>query len=115
MLMLQVKLLKIDILNLTLYIMQRLIFTTGLIDLKPAGYWKYEVYEVSWTGTVTVSSGFAPATENDVLSPSASNKGIVQGLVTKGKMYVADASGTAQVQYNQYEEPTTTNYIYYGQ
>jgi hypothetical protein len=88
---------------------------TGLIDLKPAGYWKYEVYEVSWTGTVTVSSGFAPATETDVLSPSASNKGVVQGLVTKGKMYVADASGTAQVQYNQYEEPTTTNYIYYGQ
>jgi hypothetical protein len=88
---------------------------TGLIDLKPAGYWKYEVYEVSWTGTVTVSSGFAPATETDVLSPSASNKGVVQGLVTKGKMYVADASGTAQVQYNQYVEPTTTNYIYYGQ
>lgn len=88
---------------------------TGLIDLKPAGYWKYEVYEVSWTGTVTISSGFAPATETNVLSPAASNKGIVQGLVTKGKMYVADASGTAQVQYNQYEEPTTTNYIYYGQ
>jgi len=88
---------------------------TGLIDLKPAGYWKYEVYEVSWTGTVTISSGFAPATETNVLSPSASNKGIVQGLVTKGKMYVSDASGTAQVQYNQYEEPTTTNYIYYGQ
>ena len=87
----------------------------GKIDLKPAGYWKYEVYQVSWTGTVTVSSGFAPATETDVLSPAASNKGVVQGLVTKGKMYVADASGTAQVQYNQYEEPTTTNYIYYGQ
>jgi hypothetical protein len=91
------------------------IIYSGLIDLKPAGYWKYEVYEVSWTGTVTISSGFAPATETDVLSPAASNKGIVQGLVTKGKMYVADASGTAQVQYNQYEEPTTTNYIYYGQ
>jgi hypothetical protein len=88
---------------------------TRLIDLKPAGYWKYEVYEVSWTGTVTVSSGFAPATETDVLSPAAGNKGVVQGLVTKGKMYVADASGTAQVQYTPYVEPTTTNYIYYGQ
>ena len=87
----------------------------GRIDLKPAGYWKYEVYEVSWTGTVTISSGFAPATETDVLSPSASNKGIVQGLVTKGKMYLADATGTAQVQYTPYVEPTTTNYIYYGQ
>ena len=87
----------------------------GNIDLKPAGYWKYEVYEVSWTGTVEVSFGFAPATETDVLSPAASNKGVVQGLVTKGKMYVADASGTAQVQYTPYVEPTTTNYIYYGQ
>jgi hypothetical protein len=87
----------------------------GGIDLKPAGYWKYEVYEVSWIGAVTLSSGFAPATETDVLSPAASNKGIVQGLVTKGKMYVADASGTAQVQYTPYVEPTTTNYIYYGQ
>ena len=87
----------------------------GRIDLKPAGYWKYEVYEVSWTGVVEVSFGIAPATETDVLSPPDKDKGIVQGLVTKGKMYVADASGTAQVQYNQYVEPTTTNYIYYGQ
>ena len=87
----------------------------GRVDLKPAGYWKYEVYEVSWTGNVRVLSGFAPATETDVLSPAAGEKGVVQGLVTKGKMYVADASGTAQVQYNQYVEPTTTNYIYYGQ
>jgi hypothetical protein len=88
---------------------------TGRIDLKPAGYWKYEVYEVSWTGSLLVASGRAPASETDVLSPPDPDKGVVQGLVTKGKMYVADASGTAQVQYNQYEEPTTTNYIYYGQ
>jgi hypothetical protein len=87
----------------------------GRIDLKPAGYWKYEVYEVSWIREVVLSSGYAPATETDVLSPPDDIKGVVQGLVTKGKMYVADASGTAQVQYNQYEEPTTTNYIYYGQ
>ena len=87
----------------------------GRVDLKPAGYWKYEVYEVSWTGTVTLSLGFAPKTETDVLSPPSGTKGVVQGLVTKGKMYVADASGTAQVQYTPYEEPTTTNYIYYGQ
>jgi len=87
----------------------------GRIDLKPAGYWKYEVYEVSWIGAVTLSLGFAPATETDVLSPAKASKGVVQGLVTKGKMYVADASGTAQVQYTPYVEPTTTNYIYYGQ
>jgi hypothetical protein len=88
---------------------------TGATKLFPAGYWKYEVYEVSWIGTVTVSSGNAPATEDDVLSPASDNKGVVQGLVTKGKMYLAEKDGTQQVQYTQREAPTETNYIYYGQ
>jgi hypothetical protein len=26
---------------------------TGKINFKPAGYYKYEVYEVSWTGAVS--------------------------------------------------------------
>jgi len=89
---------------------------TGQTRLLPPGYYKYEAYEVSWTGTVTVSSGNAPANEDDVLSPPAATKGIVQGLVAIGKMYVASGkSGTQQVQYNQYTEPSGTNYIYYGQ
>jgi len=87
----------------------------GTVNLLPAGYWKYEVYEVSWIGTVTVSSGNAPATEDDVLSPTADDKGVVQGLVTKGKMYVSEKDGTEQVQYTQRQEPRGTNYIYYGQ
>jgi hypothetical protein len=88
---------------------------TGLVKLFPAGYYKYEIYEVSWIGTVTVSSGNAPATENDVLSPVADTKGVVQGLVTKGKMNLSEKDGTQQVQYTQREAPTETNYIYYGQ
>ena len=88
---------------------------TGVVKLFPSGYWKYEIYEVSWIGTVTVSSGNAPATEDDVLSPAADTKGVVQGLVTKGKMYLAEKDGTQQVQYTQREAPTETNYIYYGQ
>ena len=32
---------------------------TGRVKLFPAGYYKYEIYEVSWIGTVTVSSGNA--------------------------------------------------------
>ena len=88
---------------------------TGVIKLFPAGYYKYEVYEVSWIGTVTVSSGNAPATEDDVLTPAANDKGVVQGLVTKGKMYLSEKDGTQQVQYTQREAPTETNYIYYGQ
>jgi len=87
----------------------------GTVNLLPAGYWKYEVYEVSWIGTVVLSSGKAPATENDALLPAADTKGVVQGLVTKGKMYVADKDKTEQVQYTQRQEPSGTNYIYYGQ
>jgi len=87
----------------------------GKTKLFPAGYWKYEVYEVSWVGTVTVRHGYAPINEDDVLSPTADNKGVVQGLVTKGKMYLAEKDGTQQVQYTQREAPTETNYIYYGQ
>jgi len=87
----------------------------GKTKLLPAGYYKYELYEVSWVGTVTVSLGNAPATEDDVLTPAADTKGIVQGLVTKGKMYLAEKDGTQQVQYTQREAPTGTNYIYYGQ
>ena len=88
---------------------------TGVIKLFPAGYYKYEVYEVSWIGTVTVSSGNAPATEDDVLTPPADSKGVLQGLVTKGKMYLAEKDGTQQVQYKQHETEEQTNYIYYGQ
>jgi len=87
---------------------------TGKVNFKPSGYWKYEVYEVSWSGVVAISSGNAPVTEDDVL-PIAPTNGIVQGLVTKGKMNVTDKSGTAQVQYTQREAPESTNYIYYGQ
>ena len=88
---------------------------TGVVKLFPAGYYKYEIYEVSWIGTVTVSSGNAPVTEDDVLSPVANDKGVVQGLVTKGKMNLSEKDGTQQVQYTQREAPTETNYIYYGQ
>ena len=87
---------------------------TGAVNFLPAGYWKYEVYEVSWTGAVAISSGNAPVTETDVL-PVGPTHGVVQGLVTKGKMYVAEKDGTAEVQYTQHEEPSGTNYIYYGQ
>ena len=87
---------------------------TGKVKFIPSGYWKYEVYEVSWTGAVAISSGNAPITEDDIL-PVAPTHGVVQGLVTKGKMNVTDKAGTAQVQYTQREAPESTNYIYYGQ
>ena len=88
----------------------------GQVNLLPAGYWKYEVYEVSWENAVPylIDKTNAPSTETEVLEPSPNN-GIVQGLVTKGKMYLAEKDGTEQVQYNQHESEEGTNYIYYGQ
>ena len=87
----------------------------GLTKLLPSGYYKYEAYEVSWIGTVDVSSGNAPSTEDDVLTPPANDKGIVQGLVAIGKLNLSEKSGTEQVQYTQHTEPSSTNYIWYGQ
>jgi hypothetical protein len=87
----------------------------GATKLFPAGYYKYEIYEVTWKGTVRITSGNAPANEDDVLTPVADDKGVVQGLVTKGKMNLSEKDGTQQVQYTQREAPTETNYIYYGQ
>ena len=87
---------------------------SGQIKLFPAGHWKYEVYEVSWTGTVEVVFGKAPATETDIL-PASPSHAVVQGIVTKGILNLTERSGTEQVQYTQHAEPDETNYIYYGQ
>ena len=87
----------------------------GQIKLIPSGYYKYEVYEVAWSGTVVMESSYAPGTEGTVLTPPASNKGVVKGLVTKGKLFLTDKSGTAQVQYTQHQEPKVPNYVYYEQ
>lgn len=78
----------------------------GRINFLPAGYWKYEVYEVSWTpgdggASVVLDIDHAPKTELDVLTPKSDARGIVQGLVTKGKMYVAEKDGTQEVKYSQ--------------
>ena len=86
---------------------------TGAIDFMPNGYWEYEMYEVSWQdNTVTLSTGYAPITETDILSPPAADKGIVQGRVEIGKLYIEEPTGGEEVQYDQYVRPTEENYIY---
>ena len=85
----------------------------GETKLLPAGHYKYEVYEVSWIGTVGVALTTAPATEIDVL-PVANTNGVVQGLVTKGILNVTELEGTEQVQYTQHETADECNYIWYG-
>jgi hypothetical protein len=74
---------------------------TGKINLIPAGYFKYEVYEVSWVNSeIVLSKGTAPSTEKDVLSVN-NNHGVVQGLVDIGKLYLDERSGSEEVQYIQ--------------
>jgi hypothetical protein len=73
----------------------------GKVDLKPAGYWKYEVYEVVWASLGSLDNKTAPSTELAVLTPASSTKGVVKGLVTKGKMLVSEQAGTEEVQYVQ--------------
>ena len=86
----------------------------GRVDLIPAGYFKYEAYEISWIGAVTITLTTAPGTETSVL-PIANTNGVVQGLVAIGKLYLAEKSGSEEVQYTEYEAPASTNTIYYGQ
>jgi len=86
----------------------------GQIKLLPAGHWKYEVYEVSWIGTIVLSLSTAPATETVVL-PVADTNGVVNGIVTKGILNLTEKAGTEQVQYKQHETTEGTNTIYYGQ
>lgn len=86
----------------------------GQIKLNPAGYWKYEVYEVSWIAAPSLVSGRAPETELAVLTPAASTRGVVQGLVTKGKMYIDEKSGTEEVSYIQSAKSVQTLTIKYG-
>ena len=89
-------------------------FYNSEINLAKAGYYNYEVYEVSWLGAVTVSAGNAPATELDVLEPAANTKGIVNGLVAIGMLYQSEKSGSEEVQYKQNGGRVVTLDIAYG-
>ena len=80
---------------------------TGRVQLEPVGYYKYEVYEVSWIADFEEAVGYlvrgkAPVTETDVLPVEIGN-GVVQGLVGIGKLYLGDAikPATTEVQYIQ--------------
>ena len=85
----------------------------GKVKFSPSGYWTYEIFEVSWQdSTVTLDDNHAPKTETEVLTPPASDKGVVKGSIEKGKLNVAEASGSEEVQYTEHSAPTGTNYIY---
>ena len=56
---------------------------TGAVNFKPFGFWKYEIYEVSWIGTVSLTAQTAPSNENN-LGEQHDNIGVVQGKVEEG-------------------------------
>ena len=86
---------------------------TGKVNFLPNGYWSYEVYEVSWqSANPVLATGTAPINETDVLLPTANNKGVVQGLVELGKLYIKEPTGGEEVQYDSYTRPAQTNYVY---
>ena len=99
---------------------------TGEVALIPAGYYKYEVYEVSWVNAVPGGGGGEgivpvegypnwPATEIDVLIPASDDNGIVQGLVDIGKLYLAEDIGRgAEVEYIQSAKRVQTLTIQFG-
>ena len=84
---------------------------SGSINLKPYGYWTYEVYEVSWIGTVGLNDTNAPNSETEVLSVHNDN-GVVQGKVHEGKLYVTETVGSEQIKYTTHTESSGTNYLY---
>lgn len=85
----------------------------GQVKLSPSGYWSYEIFEVSWQDpTVTLAEDYAPVNENDILTPAANTKGVVKGSIEKGKLNVAEATGSEEVQYTEHPAPSGTNYIY---
>ena len=84
---------------------------TGAVNFKPFGYWSYEVYEVSWIGTVGVNDTNAPNSETEVLSVANGN-GVVQGKVHQGKLYISETEGSEQIKYTTHTEASGTNYLY---
>ena len=84
---------------------------TGAVNFKPFGFWKYEIYEVSWIGTVSLTHETAPSNENN-FGVEDDNIGVVQGKVEEGKLYVTETAGSEQITYTQHPEPSGTNYIW---
>tara|TARA_B100000424_G_C22879988_1_gene468407 strand:+ start:696 stop:1178 length:483 start_codon:yes stop_codon:yes gene_type:complete len=86
---------------------------SGRVNFKPYGFWKYELYEVSYNDTVpTLSEVNSPLSETDTANNTSGTHGTIKGLVEQGKLLVSETSGNEQVRYTQYEETNTTNYIH---
>ena len=73
----------------------------GQVNLELAGFWKYQVFEVTWITAGESSSALMPPTEEFLFDPAEDELGVVEGEVTKGKMYLDSKRGTGEVTYTQ--------------
>jgi len=85
----------------------------GRVNFKPFGFWKYEVYEVTWLGVVSLQgASTAPSTEIPPALPTGDpDFGVVKGKVEEGKLYIQERAGQEQVKYTKHTT-TETNYLY---
>ena len=84
----------------------------GQVNLAPAGYWAYEVYEVSWEGSVVdLAPATAPSNETEVLTPRSDN-GVNNGRIEIGKMLSSDTELANEIIYSEYNALSDDVYIY---
>ena len=83
----------------------------GKINLQPSGYWTYEIFEVSFVNTPTLTDSTAPLSDVIVLSPSDDN-GINNGRIEIGKLLSSETDLGKEVIYNEYATTDDDTYIY---
>jgi hypothetical protein len=84
---------------------------TGTVNLSPAGYWSYEIFEISFVGTPSLTDSTVPLDENTILAPSDDN-GINNGLIEIGKVLSSETTLGKEVTYLESESPADDSYIY---
>ena len=85
---------------------------TGNVNLTPAGYWTYEVYEISFIGTPTLTDSTVPLNETAVFSPINDDKGVNNGRIEIGKLLSSNTELGKEVIYSEYSTPDEDSYIY---
>lgn len=85
---------------------------TGNVNLTPAGYWTYEVYEISFIGTPTLTDSTVPLNETAVFSPINDDKGVNNGRIEIGKLLSSNTELGKEVIYSEYSTPDDDSYIY---
>ena len=84
---------------------------TGNVNLNPEGYWTYEIYEISWIGSPSLTNSTAPLSEITILSIDDTH-GVNNGLIENGKLLSSDAENGQEVQYSEYVSGDVDTYVY---